>query len=310
VPVLFPGGTWSHTLGLDLDACLRRVYYRVYGSWGGWNLKNGPEARMAYTAKQSGTLAMHAGTLVHETIQVLLQNGREGRWWPEEKLITRIRQRFLDDVAYSEQRAWKDLRTPKDATFILNEHLAGCDVSPEQVELFANRAATCLQAFLSDHLPALRVLGPQNWLQIDSLDSVRHDGFELFMVPDLVTRPTEASPERTIIDWKTGAHPDVDQLAVYALYLVLKAQATGRTPPTPEQIVGRSIPLLDTSAVAEKRMTQADLDRAMARIEVDLTKLKPLQNPGERKDIALFPKTPDRGRCQGCVHRFYCDMED
>lgn len=304
--MITPGGTWSHTLGNDLEICDRRVYYRVYGSWGGWSRTADRETRDTYMAKNAQTLPMHAGGVVHECIQNILQAMRMGRGTLLGPTIAnRMRNRFLSDVEYSRDRKWRLVDSPKNATLICIDHLRGSDVSQEFAERQAQNVYDALIGFFEHHLPWIESLGGATAiLQVEALDAVQHLGFSLYVVPDLLLAP--ALDRRILVDWKTGRNPDVGQLKVYALYIRLK------TPLIPaSNIEGRSIPLrsaLSDSAVCT--MTDEDIQSAFSRIDGHIARLKALHEPGLHKNKLAFAKTEHRGSCSECLYRHICDLDE
>jgi hypothetical protein len=300
------GETWSHTLGKDVDTCLRRVYYRVYGGWGGWSDTADDLTRTIYIAKQSKRLPMYGGTLVHEAAQAILQRYRTGRILASnDKMISRIEERIREDIAYSASGKWKVLRNPKKATLILNEHLAGEDLHIFQIEEAIERYQACLKNFLETYFVEIQEIGPAGIEIIDSLDKIDHRGWTLFMVPDLVHF---IGNHAIITDWKTGKMPDVEQLGAYGLYLTKRRDVQRRF--LTENISARSVPLLNPENCASVQMTETILQESMAKIDKDIDQMNPLVKPGRAKDTKSFPKTAHRGNCEGCLYKFVCDQED
>jgi hypothetical protein len=304
----FPGGNWSHTLGQDIDACLRRVYYRVYGSWGGWDPRNGEEARTIYTAKSSQTLHMFVGTLVHDCAKRVLEYVRAQRPLPtQERLVERLLERFDQAVAYSSDKKWTQCRTPKDATLILYPHLAGEDLRMNDVVQARDKAVRTFGAFLQDWLPRLSGIQPVDWIAIDSLDAVQYRNNALFVAPDAAWR--NAPGNYTIADWKTGQKGDPEQLAVYALWLLGKIPAMEGRVPDNLVIEGLSIPLGYPDRLITRIIDAKALDEARARIGAHLDILAGLHDRGIARDKSAFPRTEHRGRCDGCMYRFHCDFD-
>lgn len=300
-----PGGYWSHTLGADLDECHRRVYYRVYGSWGGWTPNNGNIPRLLYQAKVSDSLPTYVGSLVHFVIQKIVERVRaQLPLAPDEKLLMRLQERMTWEIEYSKQGRWRSLRNPKRATLILRPHLLGEDLHRPQIEEAMERGRAALNAFLEHYLPYIRTLDPEQILLIDSLDSIEHRGFVLFMSPDLVVR----RDDRVVIDWKTGIGTNTDQLKAYAMYLVHWEKREHDLQIDPDIITGRSIPLLNHKNEAVIKMSQADIDEAMDRINRDIDTLVSLHEDGMARNEMAFAKTDHTGLCEHCTFRFHCDL--
>lgn len=301
-----PGNYWSHTLGLDLDDCLRRVYYRVYGSWGGWTRSNGATPHLLYQAKVSNNLPTYVGGLVHYVIQRIIERVRaQLRLAQDDLLLKRLEERMRWEIEYSAQGKWRKLDNPKKASLILQQHLLGQDLHRPQIEEAIDRARSALLVFLEQYLPYIRTLKPEQISLIDSLDSISHRGFSLFMSPDLVI---SRENDRVIIDWKTGVHANVDQLKVYSTYLVHWEEREKLQELDPSIITGRSVPLLHPENEAVVQMSQADLDEAMARINRDIDTIVLHHDAGISRDELAFPKTEHTGQCSHCAFQFYCDL--
>jgi hypothetical protein len=300
-----PGGYWSHTLGQDLDDCKRRVYYRVYGSWQGWSRDNGEVPFVLYQAKCSNSIPTYTGSLVHKVIQRIIERVRARRKLAPEALLHARLEEIMDHAfAYSDDRRWIQVRNPKKATLILRQHLMGQDIHSHELEEGKQRAHDALQAFLDRYLPYIRTLDPKSILLIDSLDHMAHRGYRLFMSPDLAVR----RDDRVIIDWKTGARSNVEQLEAYAVYLMHWEEREHHEFLDPSIITGRSVPLLHPENEAVVPMTQEHLDRAMARIDRDIDILSSLHEHGLKREELAFAKTEHTGMCEHCAFQFHCDL--
>jgi len=303
-----PGRTWSHTMGKDLRDCRRRLYYRVFGSWGGWNARSNEEARTLYMLKQSRTLPMYGGILVHSAVEKILQRHRVGlKVASDERLVDRIEERMRSDISYSAARRWEEVNSPKQATLILLPHQVGEDLMDTWIEDSIDRCQRCLQNFLTSYLPELLEIGPKQWVIIEGLDRIRYRDFDLFVSPDLVYRVQD---DATIIDWKTGERPDVPQLSVYAFYLEKWVRRTTGADLTELNIIGRSIPLLSPDNEGKASLGIEEIEVSRLRIEQDLDELEKLQSPGEARDKTPFPRTEHRGQCQGCIYQSYCEEDE
>lgn len=301
-----PGKNWSHTLGQDLNECLRRVYYRVYGSWLGWSPETDRDTRLLYMLKNSDSLPTYSGTLVHGVIQSVVQSLRAGiPLASEEQLMKRIETKMRNDIAYSASMRWKGLRNPKRATLILRSHLIGEDLHKPEIEASIDNAKKAFTGFLETYLPPMKKLKPSQFLIIDSLDSIDLRGFKLFLVPDLVV--LKADGIRSIIDWKTGVHPSIPQLKAYAVHLIAWSKREKGIELEPEKIEGWSITLAKPEMTEKIQICQADIDEALARIHRDIDLLEILHEDGLERRETAFPKTEHEGACAWCSFKSYCD---
>jgi hypothetical protein len=164
-----------------------------------------------------------------------------------------------------------------------------------------------MTVFLDRYLPELEAHGTENWELVDSLDAVVHNGFKLFMSPDLVVRVEEGMLE--VIDWKTGYGTDIGQIIAYMLYLQMRSRARGMDLDA-TILKGRSISLLTGEEAVVIDVTQQMLDDKLAEIDTDIARLRELAPAGEIYDRHAFCKTPHKGLCVGCRFQLHCDTED
>lgn len=318
----FPGGNWSHTLGKDLHDCQRRVFYRVYGTWGWWDARSAPETRELHLLKVSGFLPQKAGVLTHDAIRKVCQHVRSGHeLGSTESLMDRIEERLRTMVGYSEARLWEELRNPADASAILAEHVLGMDLPQRDIDASVERCRTSIETFVDQWLPELLVLGKESWQSIDSTEAVPYKtmasylGFTptddknvsetvLFVAPDFLS----VKPERArLIDWKTGVSTDPEQLITYAFWPLVNTLEKHGTRMDPTWVVGQSVPLCaDREDVFEGQMTIEALWSRAVTIRADVERLAALRPAGIARQASAFPRTPHEGRCRGCVFQQFC----
>jgi hypothetical protein len=300
-----PGTYWSHTLGLDIDTCKRRVWYRVFGSWGGWARRPDPKTREIYLAKSTRNLDMHAGTLVHEAIKATLKRRKADLpLFPEDMYYARFDERFTADIQWSRSGGWRGLRGLRKAPCILAEHVAGLDVVQEQVDRCLEKAKLSFRSFLHHWLPLLEQDGSTTWAEIDELADVRWQGFNLFIVPDLLQELP--GDKYKIIDWKTGDRQDFSQIATYAWYVLLS-----RPESITRNIHGVSIPLrADPSDVHGMDMSPEIVSDAMARVEAHLKWLNSVREAGVAGVLTNFPRTQTEDSCRFCLYKTICKRSE
>lgn len=295
-----PGGYWSHSLGRDLDACDRRVFYRVWGSFGGWSRDSASLPHLLYTARHSKDLKAYAGTVVHEAIQRLVERVRAGiRIPPRSMWLDRFDEKIRAEVRYSASRQWTAFANPKRAPLILYEHLVGADLHDWQIDDAVDRSQRAFSSFLDHYLPQIVEVGPERIVLIDSLDKVELDGFDLFLSPDLVLLEGYSTE---IIDWKTGIGTNAEQLHAYAWYFERYRQKMGIHEMPVE---GRSIPLLAPEKELRIPIGPDELASAEARIRRDLGRMRALSERAAGGDLA-FSKTADPSACEWCSFSFHC----
>ena len=306
-----PGETWSHSGARLVHDCLRSHYYQVYGSWGGWGRHGSESAKTLYRLKQGYPLLAYVGVEVHGAAAKTLRFVRAGRKLADtDAMVDRIEERIRHGIDYSARGLWSEARSLKKATCILSEHLEGEDLLQSTIDDAVLRARTTMRNFLEIWLPQLQEVPVDQWVMIDSLDSISYRGFQLYMAPDFLASDDESS---IVYDWKTGVGGDIGQLMVYGVYRL--AKVLGRMP-RPEDanshlIRGRSVPLLreDGSTEDLDRLLPEHVELVLADIDTDIDRMAPLVRPGARFDRAPFPKTEHRGQCEQCRFFSHCETE-
>lgn len=321
-----PGRTWSHTLSNDIEdleaevysgGCLRRIYYRVYESWGGWSRRGSPMAYQCYEAKQSASSFMLVGKVLHDSVAKVLRAVKAGiQLPPEDSMTDRIEQIIVEAVSYSRAGLYKKVDSPKQATCIMTAHLRGENISAHTVGEMVQRSRTGMEVFLAQWLPKLQQVSPDQWLSVDALDAVHFCGYQCFMVPDFLARWTDPGAG-LVLDWKSGVTVDAEQIKVYMTYTQLRdasmnAYSGGYAEPfgfNRARLVGESVSLLTGESARVEGLTEADEQAVRARIKGDIAILEPLHEHGLKRDPGPFPRTIHRGRCPDCSYQHICDLD-
>lgn len=303
----FPDFAWSRSRQRDLDRCPRRYYWRVYGSWKGWEEDAAPSARLAYRLKQLSTLDMAFGRALHRRAFELVEAARADRELPEsDALRGRIRAELAPLYRRSQDEFVDDPRNRpmlRDAYYgdgpgepalqRLREKLDAC---PRNL-----RAADLWRRIRERDVQVLYVEDPDGEFQPPQ---VRVEGTDVYARPDLVLRNwTDDAVE--LVEWKTGSPRDEDttQLDLQGLWVrttlgVDRCRATihylldGRTR---EETIGP-----ERLAECEERIGE------QIRRMRDLVADPALNRPEE---MAAFPLADDRWECRRCPFLELCTDE-
>jgi CRISPR/Cas system-associated exonuclease Cas4 (RecB family) len=115
-------------------------------------------------------------------------------------------------------------------TCALFEHEYDMSLDDRAWKSIADDVEQCLRNFYSSEIFALIKELPQHkWLEVEDFSFFYLNGTKIWAVIDCSFRTDEGA---TIIDWKTGRHPNDDvilQLACYAMYAVEKWNLTPDT---------------------------------------------------------------------------------
>lgn len=305
-PEFEPGGYWSVVLGTDLAlGCWAKVYYRVYGSWGGWSRQNGPVPRALTLAKKSQTLRRYTDDLLHKVIGLIVKRTQSGqRLADNDALYARLRERIAEEISYSAAKRWESVDNPGRAVLILERHLIGGELKEEEVKAATDQTVEGLTSFMKDHLPQIRSM-PVDFIDLPSaLKGFEHHGFRLFSAPDLVL---VSKGEWTVIDYRLSKRAKPEQLAFDALALTRIEEQDRMRCIVPNQIIGKSVPLLAGSdAIETVQMSEDLLLSAAAHIDEDIEALMARRADGIAGKESSFPKTEDLSICATCCFRFQC----
>ena len=221
--------SWSKSRDEVFFECARRYYFHYYGSWGGWERSAPPRTRRLYILKHLKTRPLWAGSKVHDAIELLLNETRNGLAVPsEDEVVQRALKTMREDFKASRKKAYEE--NPK-RTVGLFEHAYNLEVPDAVWKQTADHVGACLSTFYrSDTFAMIRELPRDQWLEVEELRSFPVDGIKVYAKLDFSCRRGEAVQ---IFDWKTGQSEHSDhtvQMACYALY------ATHAWKVTPENI--------------------------------------------------------------------------
>ncbi len=102
--------SWSKSRHEKFKECRRAYFYAYYGSWGGWEAEPGSRVRELYVLKKLSSRWQWAGSVVHDALKDMLHRARAtGRFWPEEDLVRRTRERARAQWARSREKSyWRE----------------------------------------------------------------------------------------------------------------------------------------------------------------------------------------------------------
>ncbi len=242
--------SWSVSREAIFNTCRRKYFYQYYGSWGGWSFDAENRTRAIYILKQLKNRQMWAGSKVHEAIENILKNLRDGVRIDENEIIEDtlglMREEFRSSLAKIYQIE------PK--TCALFEHEYEVPLSDSEWKINADHVVDCLKLFMNSKVyEDIFHLSPDQWLEVEKFSSFYDNGIKIYSVFDFVSRKNE---EVFIYDWKTGKDEHNQhklQLACYGLF------ATRKWGLNPEQVKLREFNL-SNGKMYEMSLVEFDLD--------------------------------------------------
>ena len=229
--------TWSVSRARLFRSCQKAYYYAYYGAWGGWSVEAPERTRLLYCLKQVQSFPLWGGGIVHEVIRdALTQFAMRRRPIDVNDLQNAARALLRRGWVESRDRLWE--QNPKRAVNLFEHYYGeGREIPREQTDALKENIYAALENFAHcDTLAELLTLPPQNWVELDQLES--------FIVGELPADDrAPAAPLKVwcaidlayfdaqgvlhIIDWKTGSEHKEElrlQLACYAIYAMKKYQ--------------------------------------------------------------------------------------
>lgn len=299
--------SWSVSRAALFQKCQKAYYFNYYGSWGGWNADAPQLVRQTYILKQIKSLAMWAGTIVHDTIkETLLAFSRGEIQFPtieeiQNTALLKMRAGWRDAVAK------KYLQYPKSTNLfeLYYSEGDGTSLPKEQTDEIKSIVLECLANFVTSPVVAdIKNTPFANWKSIDELDTFFLDDLKVWGAPDFAYMDNNGIFH--IIDWKTGTE-DKDalglQLACYTLYSMEKWNITDLA-----RIQLHGVFLKDGGRKSNYPVSAENLISAK---DIILTSAQAMKNKLTDKenntaDEENFPCNPSPFACSMCPFRQIC----
>ena len=289
--------SWSRSRSGTFASCQRRYWFQYYGSWWGWERGIDPETRRLYVLKQLQNRWMWVGSLVHDAIEQVLKEWRDGRVVDPAAVETAVIERMRNDFRSSRSGFYH--QTPKTCA-LMEHHYPEDDVDWVEAR---DHVSLCLKYFWESPYPEIaRTLPREDWLAVEDMTHFEFEGTKVWAIPDFAFR--DANGTIWIIDWKTGrkmGEPDPVQLACYALF---GSQQWGVPP---ESIRTVEYHLAHGNG-HEDRVDEERLQIVRTRMRQSISEMKSLLINPENNEASKndFPPTDDAPSCSRCPFKEVC----
>lgn len=280
--------SWSLSRHDTFATCRRRYFYAYYAS------QDDPEVQRL---KKLSALPMWAGSVVHETIEDVLET-REALPSPEEQealIRSAVHGQMLGEWRESEAGSLR---------FRLFEHEYQVPVEAEDKKIVVGVVMRSLRNFFrSEVVGELFAVGRANWLTVEDLVSFDVGDVEVRLRMDVAFRDREGRV--VIVDWKTGRAEgrfNEVQLAAYALYASEQGWVQGA------QEIRTELAYLAQRRSVRRSVDVRQLDQARAFIARSAGTMKallldPVANLARLED---FPMIERPQVCRRCNFRRLC----
>lgn len=294
---------WSESRVKCLREC-RWKYHLTYNvAWEGWRPSAPQEKQRAYLLKNMTNLPMFVGSVVHDTIEEIINTGKDsGKWITLEQAQDIALQKLRKGWKQSVEKRWQG--GPKN-NVNLAEHYYQEPITKEQTEKYKHKVLTSLKAFYD--MPLFNVIqnvSKDSWLTLEDFQQFTlNTGEEVSVKIDCGFKH---DGKVYLLDWKTGRVSDsvIDQLTTYAMYAIKKEWTK-----KPDNIVIVPVYLayyleLGEQAIPQLNVTLQQMRRQANTIRSEYPLLKEAFANKDNQDF--FAKTDNENVCKKCSFRDMC----
>lgn len=303
--------SWSWSRHRAFRECRRRYWLQHYAFWGGWDRNSPADVREIYIQKRLNTRATWLGSLVHEAVEWVLGEVRQGRYPPPEHVAERFERRARREIDESSRGLYR-LDPKKFPGFA--EHYYGDGDDPERWTEAIDEATRQIRELFNN--PAFLRLArvPERIREVERLEQIRVDGVPVWVSLDVLV--DDGKDGFVIIDWKTGKGHGADevaaQLGIYGVYVLSAYFGVPPGQPGPFDRIRTMYVNLRTGERDVRPLQASDVDAAIDTIRTSSAAMKATlvdmaENVARKDD---FPQL-DAGSaaCGRCVFRRTCGRE-
>lgn len=316
----YPSFMWSRQKSVDLQVCLRRLYYTTLAHWNGWRSDAPVEQRSAYTLKKVTTLPALIGTLIHDAIDQAVPALAKGEQ-PHEHYISSIESGFRKAWDQSISEGWR-----RNAKWNVNlfEHLYGLEPHfEESFDRCRELARVSWNNLLGDVGLPKRLGEWQSWysegqLQSKGILSFMVEDARVFAAPDFIGVGSDGHVD--VLDWKSGKPGSTykEQMVSYAA-LVRFGDLAQVAPDVAKDapIAAELVYIGHVSEIQRSEVSDEMIDSFTAKISADLVDMRKLMQTVEHQGETLvkarsrddFAPCLDASECSRCSFLYMCREE-
>jgi hypothetical protein len=298
---------WSHSRRDLFDKC-QLAYYREYFGGNKKTAKSEPDKEHLHFLKSLQSRYENAGTILHRLIKTFLAKAQTGQVWSLDYLQKLACDSFRRDVEFS--RLYPNSHLSADEKYPPTLLLEFYYKLPDAEKLCAEVEERMLSALANFYLSEQFDLFRRGAMQPGALleEKVSYPGENATLTGQLdAAFKWEADGRVKVVDWKMGAANEPAgeslQLAFYAL------GATDKFKCEPEEIDVYRAHLGDAE-VAHSTFSRKQLERAKARINQDIERMRLMEVYGQAGEAAAFEPCRQPRICAGCVFQGRCPVKE
>lgn len=295
--------SWSISRYNAFEECKRKYYLGYYGYWGGWQRGADKFTRETYVLRNLKNKYLWVGSVVHDTIQNILENLREGTYLPIETVLKNVRKRIKEDWIDSKQgKYW--VNPKKYCGLVEDEYYEG--LSEKDIDDILQEIEKYIGNFYkSKYFEIAKDLDDDQWLPVEEYANFMFEGTKVYVKIDFAYKPAPQSI--IIVDWKTGQEEIIDdlQLTCYSMYSAEKWNVS------PDKINAVYFFLSDMDEKIIK-IDDEKIKRGRSIIRENIENMKNMLDDEENNiaNIEKFPRTTDKKICGYCNYKRVCIPAD
>jgi hypothetical protein len=205
-PPLVHAFQWSLGQARLLKECPRKLFWRYYEAWGGWEPGSPERSRLCYRLSKMQDLDLLAANVVRQVIAQTVGALAAGRPAKADAEMERAARNLLNQ-AWLESREGRWRENPKRFANLF-EHYYGVDIPPDRIEQVRALVLANLAHFReSQTLRDMQQLPAAAWVEIEAFPSLK-------VGPAKVGLKIDAAYTRGemlyLVDWRTGQRAELE----------------------------------------------------------------------------------------------------
>ena len=294
---------WSYSRRNLLDQCPRKYYYEHYGSKS-QKAKNDPQKKTLNFLGALQNRYLRTGKILHFVVRKYLNEIRQGKQWPLERLLHWARKVYQADMEYSRNYEHEIPLPDEKYPPVLLLEFYYCWSDAESVCIEAEKQLIkALESFVkSQNLAQFREGANKPSALIEKTIYFKTDHFIFRGAVDLAYREND---KLVIIDWKIGSASSSDdslQMLAYTWW----AKQEFKLPV--DRIIPHRVHLADNT-VSTFDVSEKALTRVEARILQDLERMREADKYGVRGVAEAFTPCAQPKICALCQFQEVCPKE-
>jgi len=294
--------SWSPSRYRKFDICKRKYYYHYYGSWGGWEDDANESTKEIYSLKNMTNIPRFVGEVVHNAINDILDQLRQGNLIEQNTAEKMVVQSFKKGWRESKKGEWK--KSPK-WNINLYEHYYNEIPSQDELKEVGDKLVKSIKGFYkSESFVFIKTLPLIDWICKEELASFDFEGTKVYVKLDFAARHGD---KVYVYDWKTGkkVFEDEIQLAVYSIY------ALDNWGINLDNLRLFDVYLIKRMPIKVK-VNQPSIDETKVIMRESIAEMKSLLDDVDENVVSFdnFPMIDDTTICKVCQFKGVCYQEN